>query len=41
MEEKDFFIIDAFVNSENMQLTKINIWDRVSGAMWLQWKIVL
>ncbi len=38
-EEKDFFVVDTFINKENMEIPSIAVGDRISGTMWLQGEI--
>jgi hypothetical protein len=38
-EDKDFFVVDTFINKENIGVSSISVGDRISGMMWLQGQI--
>jgi hypothetical protein len=38
-EDKDFFVVDTFINKENIGISSISVGDRISGMMWLQGQI--
>ena len=38
-EDKDFFVVDTFINKENIGIPSISVGDRISGMMWLQGQI--
>lgn len=38
-EDKDFFVVDTFINKDNIGVSSISVGDRISGVMWLQGQI--
>lgn len=38
-EDPDFFVLDIFVNKENMRVEKLEKDMKITGCFWLQWKI--
>ena len=35
-EDKDFFVVDTFINKDNINVPNIKVGDRISGIMWMQ-----